>query len=264
MDRVVKKFNSICANNLFTVFEETRNGEGMKFHEELKQMITDETQIIEPKGINSYKTRSYSNYVILTNEHYPVKLTANDRRFFCLEADNKHKADKPYWDNLFKSFKDNGGETGRLMFEYLHTFDIAKWNSRPIETAMRRDLKMNSLPYTIQFIIEVARGNVDGLTWVEPQIRKHTETLFRLFKNWEDRTELKIKTTQMSFSKIMNEIKKSCRLELVNHDGVKKRAMGFTFTREELIQCLRAYLNDPEFTVELETEDDEAAEVLDL
>jgi hypothetical protein len=178
MDRVVKKFNSIAANNLFTVFKETKNGKGMKFHEELKQMITDEWQVIEPKGVDSYKTRSYTNYVILTNEHYPVKLTANDRRFFCLEADNKHKADRKYWINLFTHFKDNGAVTGALMFEYLHTFDISDWNSCPIETAMRHDLKMNSLPYSIQFIIDLACSNIPQLRWNEKsELRIHTETL---------------------------------------------------------------------------------------
>lgn len=113
MDRVIKKFNSIAANNLFTVFEETKNGEGMKNHEELKQMITDEWQVIEPKGVDSYKTRSYTNYVILTNEHYPVKLTANDRRFFCLEANIKYKADRDYWVNLLPQFKE--GQKKRAM-----------------------------------------------------------------------------------------------------------------------------------------------------
>eukprot|EP01127_Copromyxa_protea_P008243 TRINITY_DN1885_c0_g1_i6.p1 TRINITY_DN1885_c0_g1~~TRINITY_DN1885_c0_g1_i6.p1 ORF type:complete len:789 (-),score=136.27 TRINITY_DN1885_c0_g1_i6:197-2563(-) len=266
MDRVVKKFNSITANNLFTVFEETRDGEGKKNHEELKQMITDDWQVIEPKGIDSYKTRSYTNYVILTNEHYPVKLTTNDRRFFCLEADNKHKADREYWVKLFGHFKDNGAATGELMFEYLHSIDIENWNSRPIETAMRRDLKMNSLPYPIQFLIDVVRGNIELLRWEDEKLRRHTADLYGYFKHWEQHADVTFKTTQMSFAKQINEVQKSERFEMVSHTGQKKRAMGFIYEREKLIANLRTYMNDPEFTVEVETENDEQddAEVMML
>lgn len=253
MDRVVKKFNSITANNLFTVFEETKNGEGMKNHEELKQMITDEWQVIEPKGIDSYKTRSYTNYVILTNEHYPVKLTANDRRFFCLEADNKHKSDRAYWLKLLAQFKEGGAAMGALLFEYLHTFDLSSWNSRPVETTLRRDLKMNSLPFSIQFLIDVVRGNVREITWGKEPIRIHTETFYGFFKNWETESDVKIKTSQMGFSKSINEVQKSDRFELT-FAGKKKRAMGFIYTREALIKNLQTYLNDPGFTVDIETE----------
>jgi hypothetical protein len=178
MDQVIKKFNSIAANNLFMVFEETKNGKGMKFHEELKQMITDEWQVIEPKGVDSYKTRSYTNYVILTNEHYPVKLTANDRRFFYLEADNKHKADRKYWINLFTHFKDNGAATG-------------VWNEKS-------------------------------------ELHIHTEILYNVFKMWENSTDVKIKTMQMAFSKLINEVQKSDRIEITSA-GKKKRAMGFNY-----------------------------------
>lgn len=255
MDRVVKKFNSITANNLFTVFEETKNGEGMKNHEDIKQMITDEVQVIEPKGLNSYKTKSYTNYVILTNEHYPVKLTANDRRFMCLEADNKHKSDRAYWVNLLRQFKNEGATYGELFFEYLHTFDISDWNPYPIITNLRRDLKMNSLPFSIQFLIEIARGNIPELVWGDQPLQVHTDTLYNYFKRWETETDVKIKTTQMSFSKTINEVRPSEKFELILL-GKKKRGMGFIYTRQELIESLRTYLNDPEFTVDIETEND--------
>jgi hypothetical protein len=101
-----------------------------------------------------------------------------------------------------------------MMFEYLHTFDLSDWNSRPIETAMRRDLKMNSLPFSIQFIIDLARGNIQQLQWNQPELRIHTESLYNIFKAWEASADVKIKTTQMAFSKSINEIQKSERIEI--------------------------------------------------
>ena len=126
---------------------------------------------------------------------------------------------------------------------------------------MRRDLKMNSLPYCIQFLIEIIRGNIGGLRWDDKnEIRAHTEKLYMYFKKWEVDTDVRFKTTQMLFSKTINEVQKSERFEIMD-DGKKKRAMGFAYNREKLIGQMRAYLNDPLFTVELETEDDDADEL---
>jgi hypothetical protein len=80
---------------------------------------------------------------------------------------------------------------------------------------------------------------------------------------WENSTNVKIKTMQMAFSKLINKVQKSDRIEITNA-GKKKRAMGFNYQREALIENLRTYLNDPEFTVEIETEDDaEPQEAID-
>ncbi len=260
MNKVVKQFNAIAKNNLFTLFEETKNGEGHKAHEDLKTMITDPWQVIEPKGIDSYKTRSYSNYVILTNEHYPVKLTANDKRFFCLDANNRHKADREYWTGL-RALIDNpevAPKYAATFYEYLQTFDLTTWDSKPVETQMRRDLKAASLPLPTQFLLEVVRGNIQGLTWEASADRNpltavltiHTEPLYNFFRNWEQTQDIEGRTTQISFSRAISEIHSSEKLTI---DKVRK--MGYHYIRGALIDSIRTYLNDPNYSIEIETEE---------
>lgn len=254
MKKVVKKFNSICANNLLTVFEETKDGEGAKYHEDLKQMITDEIQIIEPKGVNSYKTLNYSNYVVLTNDHYPVTLTANDRRFFCLESNDSYKSDWEYHSKLREHIMTEGEKYGKLFYEFLCGVDIVDWNPRPIETKLRRDLKLASLPLPIQFLLEVIKGNVVGIVWKEEKtLNIHSDELYNHFRVWEQDQDIRGKTTKNTFCKKLNEIKVSEKIEIENF-GMKKRAMGFKYIREELVAALKKYLNDPDFDINVETE----------
>jgi hypothetical protein len=55
------------------------------------------------------KPKNYAHLVVLTNDEYPVKITANDRRLFCIEADSSKKSDPAYWKRLGECFNDACG-----------------------------------------------------------------------------------------------------------------------------------------------------------
>ena len=129
MSRMFAKFNANTTNKFLVVLEEIKNGEGTKYHKDLKTHITNKKSTVEPKGIDPYDVDNYSNFVILTNEQFPVRLTVNDRQFFCLDVSNKHKNDPPYWDKLLLQFNE---ENGRLLFQYLQQFDLSTWNCQAI------------------------------------------------------------------------------------------------------------------------------------
>ncbi len=60
------------------------------------------------------------------------------------------KSDRAYWVKLLSQFKEDGAAMGELFFEYLWSFDISDWNSRPVETALWLENEfiaiLNSIP----------------------------------------------------------------------------------------------------------------------
>lgn len=258
MDRVVSKFNALACGKLLTVFEETRSGEGAKCHEQLKVMITDGKQTIEPKNVDAYTIPSFSNIVILTNDLYPVKLTVNDRRFFCLAANNALKHDTNYWATLLPCFHKRGKKLGLLMFEYLWGFDLKGWKADPIATPLRRELKMDSLESPVRFLVALALDNFEDM-FVNNKLAAHTAKLFAAYERWRALNGIKFGTTASSFGKQISVVHPSTRLSIAGN-----QAQGHSMTRDELIACLRVHMNEPTFGVEepvVEVLEDNVAEL---
>jgi len=189
MKKVVQKFNVLLGGKTLVVFEETKNGEGAKYHENLKTLITDKHCIIEPKGVDPYRTENYANFVMLTNEYYPVKLTVNDRRFFCLDADGKHKNDPKYWTNLLKQLNP---DMGRRLYLHLAQYDLDNWNHREMpKTTLQQELKVANLHQSVRYLIELYK--LKGPKFDEQEnLKIHSETLFAEYKRWETALEGKI------------------------------------------------------------------------
>jgi len=105
IENLVSKFNNIFANKIFTVINEANNVDGSpanyhKTFDKLKDLITSPTVTIERKGIDSFKIDDYNNYLITTNNEYPVKLSEHDRRYTLLKIDESMTGNKDYFDIL--------------------------------------------------------------------------------------------------------------------------------------------------------------------
>ena len=89
--------------------------------------------------------------MFLTNNEWPVKVETNDRRYFCLQTDDKFVGNTEYFKNLYKHFTD---EVAEHFFHYLAEYDLSKWNKHQIPmTKFRRELMSRDLPTPIQFIL---------------------------------------------------------------------------------------------------------------
>lgn len=87
-------YNGWASGKLFCLFEEVlsrsekHNQSGM-----IKHMVTGRTKRVNMKFINDWEEANYMNAVFLSNEHQPLPLEANDRRFFVLWVDRKLRED---------------------------------------------------------------------------------------------------------------------------------------------------------------------------
>mgnify|MGYP001571527123 CR=1 FL=1 len=109
IDRVGSNFNSIFEDKILTVVQEIQTGvaEYHKLQAKIKSLITEENIVIEKKGIDSYKTKSSNNYIFISNESNPIKITTDNRRFLPLRINNNRINDIDFFKKLREEINTN-------------------------------------------------------------------------------------------------------------------------------------------------------------
>jgi hypothetical protein len=69
--------------------------------DKFKAYIKSDRITIEPKGVNQFEVINRANYVINSNHIDRIFIeNETDRRYLCLEVNEKYVGDYEYWDNL--------------------------------------------------------------------------------------------------------------------------------------------------------------------
>ena len=77
----------------------------------LKDMITDEEMLMEPKGIDAIRMKNYMRLAFVSNEDWVVPAGLDDeRRFFVVECGDAHRNDIPYFAAIDRQMKAGGLE----------------------------------------------------------------------------------------------------------------------------------------------------------
>src|SRR5262245_27194273 len=130
---------------------------GDRSHESvLKGLITEETILVEPKGVDSYSVRNCIHLVMSSNSEWVVPAGADARRYFVLEVASTHMQDHPYFARIARQM-DNGGRSALL--HYLLNLDISRFDVRTVpQTAALADQKTRSRRGVDRLIEMVAQG----------------------------------------------------------------------------------------------------------
>jgi len=88
-ERVFGKFNGLLEAKTLINLDEAFWGGDKKLEGQIKNQITETTQTIEKKSLNSYNINDYCNYIITTNNDWFAGVDEEDRRYFCLELSNE-------------------------------------------------------------------------------------------------------------------------------------------------------------------------------
>ena len=104
-----------------------------KVHEQIaKTLVTGQTIVIEPKGVNQYQVKNFLHLFICTNSKWAMPATADERRWFILNVGEQHIKDFPY----FKKICDDMEAGGRAnLLHYLLNVDISKFEFRDVPEA---------------------------------------------------------------------------------------------------------------------------------
>ena len=181
LDPLFETHNTIFENKIFINVEEaaTNKKDYAKFHDLIKDIVTNDVISINPKGLPRYEANNYCKLCITTNHINAVPISDSDRRFTMFEVSNKHQGDYAYMDKLLKCFTDQ--TFADHVFTYLSKYNIDVNLRIPLDTDIRAksiDLSGDSLN---QFIGEIVyhdhiyeyaqpNGYIDTLNFKESRI----------------------------------------------------------------------------------------------
>jgi hypothetical protein len=160
------KFNGDMMGKLFVVGDEI-NARAQEVANELKDIITRKTELIEFKGKDKFLIQDFKNYFFTTNNENVFKVSNSDRRFMFIESPEVKKPVE-YYSNLVKF--ENDEECLRQLYNYLKSRDITEY--KPLEivmTAFKKRLIIANAPAYIRFV----KDNLDwlkGKSWTTKQL----------------------------------------------------------------------------------------------
>ena len=104
IESIVGRFNSIIENKKLIVCNEMSSTEmnTINIFDRLKAMITQPTIEIEVKGIDVREVQNVTNYIFLSNNFNPIKVSSGDRRYFILTPSEEVIGDRQYFRTLYR------------------------------------------------------------------------------------------------------------------------------------------------------------------
>jgi hypothetical protein len=133
---------------------------GDRGHESiLKGLITEETMLIEPKGLDPFAVRNCIHLVMSSNSDWVVPAGADARRYFMLDVSDAQKQRSEYFRAIAEQM-DSGGREALL--HYLLTRDLSAFDVRQVpQTEALADQKRHSRRGVDQLVEIIAeRGHI--------------------------------------------------------------------------------------------------------
>jgi len=137
----------------------------------LKALITEDTHLVEFKGLNAVPMKNFIRVIISSNHDWVVPAGMDDRRFFVLDVGDKHKEDTNYFKALVNQMQSGGSQA---LLHYLQNYDYSEVNLRHApKTAALMEQKVHSMTPVEKFWFECLEtgsnrpGHDDWTDWVE-------------------------------------------------------------------------------------------------
>lgn len=169
IESLTSKFNAVADNKLFIQCDEAMHSYQKDVAAKLKSIITDETVMIEPKGINSYKKPNHMHFLFTSNEeHSAVFIDASpyERRYTVLKVSGKYAKDTEYWVRMRAWVDRNRGKILRWLLDYKYDRELIL---RPLMTKAKRDIQRVSVDLEVAWIATRVR---QGFPIDKPQHRQ--------------------------------------------------------------------------------------------
>jgi hypothetical protein len=96
--RIAKNFNKIDMNCFLRGYNEVFSAgnarENLHRKESLKDLITSHYQSIEIKGVDTFQSHNFMNFILFSNSEHPILIDEEDRRFNVIRNDNVVKVNE--------------------------------------------------------------------------------------------------------------------------------------------------------------------------
>lgn len=132
---------------------------GDRQHEStLKTLVTEDTLIVEGKGVDAEVASNYVHLIMASNEGWVVPAGADERRYFVLDVGEGKKQNKAYFRALHQAMNEGGREA---LLHFLMTYDLSDFEVRDVpQTEALRDQKQQSLSPQEEWWLDVLQSGV--------------------------------------------------------------------------------------------------------
>ena len=156
--QLVGNFNSHLMDKLFVFANEAFFAGNKKDANTLKSLVTDETMIVEPKGVDAFQVQKHFRLIMASNEARVVDLELDDRRYCVLRADaGIFNNDREYFGELIRAWRERGER--EMFLKYLMDQDLSQWDEGDIpETEARQEQRELSLKAPAKVVYELLFG----------------------------------------------------------------------------------------------------------
>ncbi len=145
-------FNSVVENKMLIILNELKNAgdDRMANFDALKGIISDGIVRINEKNIARRTAENVANFIFCTNNAFPIKVEAGDRRYLVLNVSGKYKEDQKYFGDLCGRMNE---EFYTELLTYFSKRDISSYKILPIPmTEAKADLIEASMSPFDEFI----------------------------------------------------------------------------------------------------------------
>jgi putative DNA primase/helicase len=157
MKNICGNFNGLIDNQTLIVVNELENADNSLFYNDsrLKDLISEDKVSIEYKGVDAKSRDIFANFIFISNNEMPIRITDKDRRYVVLRPSALHgKEDYDYWSDSFYCLKTDTDFLAQL-YSYYMELDIGYYNPRAIpKTLALTELIEQSRPRIHDFIME--------------------------------------------------------------------------------------------------------------
>jgi len=196
LDKAFGNFNSLLSKKILFVINELTPVESYQHMDTIKDCITAEYNIINPKNLTEYKEKNNCGFIFFTNNFNVLNIAETDRRFVLIEIDNIDYMKEPdYFKNLLKEIK--SGEIDKLFYEYLLKQDLSNFDfkeERPITNYYKQLQELNR-PVLMDYFINIYEENQG-----EKEISFKASEIYGFFNNFCQSGGYKTSYTQKRLS----------------------------------------------------------------
>lgn len=163
-NHLVGNFNGHLRDAVVLFADESFYAGDRKHESLLKALITEESLIVEQKGVDAEACPNYTHLIMASNSDWVVPLGAGDRRYFVLDVDESYARNAKHFAAIARDLENGGYEA---LLHYLMSYDLSDYNVQAIpDTDARRAQRQASMDPEEEWWLSVLEdGLLGGDVW---------------------------------------------------------------------------------------------------
>lgn len=155
----------------------------------LKNLITNKEMMIHPKGLTPFKAPNLMRLCITGNDEHLLDVSADERRWFVLEASSERLGDEAYYEAIFDELNAGGD---KAFFHTLMTRDVSAF--KPYKAPPKTKAKLEQAVLSLEGIDSWWANSLStGILFHKAAVRRSD-----LDRQWAERGDLFLPTAEAS------------------------------------------------------------------